>query len=290
MMISRRTFLRHGSLCLAGLGAGARSAADPGVEPLLRIGLMTDLHYADKPPGGTRFYREALTKLDEAVAHFNRTLPDLVIELGDLVDQADTVDKEIEWLESIEQHFSKLVMPRHYVLGNHCVTTLTKEEFARHSGSTGGHSAFDAKGLRILILDSCFREDGTAYGRRNFHWQDANLPKAELAWLEAELQTGDGPVVVMAHQRLDAAPNHGVRNAAEIRALLEKSGRVLAVFQGHSHQNDYQRISGIHYVTLVAMVEGTGMDQSGYTVLEVLPDSSLRLHGLRRQASHELGR
>jgi len=288
MIISRRAFLHHGSLCLAGLGAGSILAAEPAANPLLRIGLMTDPHFADKPAAGSRFYREALAKLDEAVAHFNRTKPDFVVELGDFVDQADTVDQESEWLTSIEEHYRRLDMPRHYVLGNHCVTTLTKQEFARHTGSTGGHNAFDAMGLRILILDSCYREDGTAYGRKNFHWQDANLPKTELAWLEAELRAGDGPVVVMAHQRLDSDPAHSVRNAAAVRTILEKSGRVLAVFQGHSHRNDYQQIAGIHYVTLVAMVEGSGADQSGYTMLDVMPDSSLRLHGLRRQTSRGL--
>lgn len=64
---------------------------------------------------------------------------------------------------------------------------------------------------------------------------------------------------------------------------------MLAVFQGHSHANDYQQIAGIHYCTLVAMIEGSGAENSGYAVLDVMPDSSLRLHGFRRQESRKLG-
>ncbi len=289
-MISRRAFLHQGALCLAGHGAGSLLAADDTAKPLLRAGLMTDLHYADKESTKTRFYREALGKLDEAVAYYNREQPALVVELGDFIDQADSVELETEWLKVMESHFAKLEMPRHYVLGNHCVGTLTKQEFAQHSQAAGGHAAFEHNGVTFLILDACFREDGVPYERSNFHWQDANLPPNELAWLESELGKAGGPVIVLAHQRLDLDKAHAVRNAAEARALLEKSGKVLAVFQGHSHKNDYQQIAGIHYTTLVAMIEGSGLENSGYTMLDILSDGSLRLHGFRRQESRVLNR
>ncbi len=249
---------------------------------------MTDLHYADKEPTKPRFYREALAKLDEAVETMNREKPALVIELGDFIDQADSVEREIEWLKTMESHFARLSMPRHYVLGNHCVGTLTKQEFAAHTKAPGGHAAFEENGVTFLILDACFREDGTPYERKNFNWQDANLPMAELAWLEAALAKAGGPVIVFAHQRLDMDKAHAVRNAAEVRALLEKSGKVLAVFQGHSHKNDYQQIAGIHYTTLVAMVEGSGMENNGYSMLDIMADGSLRLNGFRRQVNRTL--
>lgn len=287
-MKTRRAFLQDSSLVLAGLGGGALRAADPEARPLLRAGLMTDLHYADKEPAGTRFYREALAKLDEAVEVMNREQPALVVELGDFIDQADSVDLETEWLRVMEERYARLKMPRHYVLGNHCVGTLTKDEFARHTDGTGGHAVVEAGGVTFLLPDSCFREDGTPYGRKNFHWQDTNLPPAELAWLEAELERAPGPVIVLAHQRLDQDKAHAVRNAAAARTLLEKSGKVLAVFQGHSHKNDYQQISGIHYTTLAAMIEGSGPENNSYAMLDVLADGSLRVKGFRRQADRTL--
>lgn len=286
-MKSRRAFLQQGTLCLAGLGARDCLAANAAAKPVFQAGLMTDLHYADKEPTKTRFYREALAKLDEAVAVMNQKQPSFVVELGDFIDQADSVELETEWLQRMESHYAALTMPRHYVLGNHCVGTLTKEEFAANTKSAGGHCAFEHNGITFVILDSCFREDGTPYQRKNFHWQDANLPAAEMDWLESALAKAGGPVIVLAHQRLDLDKAHAVRNAEEIRAKLEKSGKVLAVFQGHSHKNDYQHINGIHYTTLVAMVEGSGMENSGYALLDILPDSSLRLTGFRRQQQRD---
>jgi alkaline phosphatase len=281
---SRRAFLRSGALCLAASSSAQLLAAEAAAKPLFRLGLMTDLHYADKESSKTRFYREALGKLDEAVAYFNEHRPARVVELGDLIDQADEVDQEIAWLKVIEERFARLAMPRHYVLGNHCVTTLTKEEFAAHTGlGSRPHTHFDEGGVRFIILDACYREDGAPYGRKNFSWQDANIPPAELEWLKARLTDAPGPVIVLAHQRLDLDAAHAVRNADAVRVVLEQSGKVLAVFQGHSHKNDYQQIAGIHYCTLVAMVEGSGLDNSGYALLDVMPDRSLRVHGFRRQ-------
>jgi len=47
-------------------------------------------------------------------------------------------------------------------------------------------------------------------------------------------------------------------SAPEVRQILEDSGNVSAVFQGHSHQNDYRDINGIHYCTMRAVIEGSG--------------------------------
>ncbi|MFN9977156.1 MAG: alkaline phosphatase, partial [Phycisphaerae bacterium] len=65
------------------------------------------------------------------------------------------------------------------------------------------------------------------------------------------------------------------------------SGKVLAVFQGHSHQNDLEEIGGIHYCTLVAMVEGSGVENNGYSLMEIEPTGTIRLTGFRTQKSYD---
>ncbi|MCA9045644.1 MAG: alkaline phosphatase, partial [Planctomycetaceae bacterium] len=117
-------------------------------------------------------------------------------------------------------------------------------------------------------------------------WTDANIPAAELEWLQADLNASDKPVIVFAHQRLDVSNNHGVKNNAAVRKVFETSGKVLAVFQGHSHQNDLKDIGGIHYCTLVAMVEGSGAENNGYSLMDIEPNGTIRLSGFRKQNSH----
>jgi alkaline phosphatase len=296
--LGRRACLRDGTLVLTAASLSSRylladeqpAAASPSAPDGVRVGLMTDLHYADKPPAGTRHYRETLAKFAEAAQQFEADKPAFVVELGDFIDAADSVDTELGYLSTINREFSQLTSDRHYVLGNHCVDTLTKEEFLGAVGQKQSYGSFDRGGIHFVMLDACFRSDGQPYGRRNFEWTDANIPAAELDWLAADLQATSKPVVVFAHQRLDVSTSHGVKNNAQVRAILEAAGNVLAVFQGHSHQNDLKEIGGIHYCTLVAMVEGGGVDNNGYARLDITPDGTLELTGFRRQQSRRWNR
>ena len=81
--------------------------------------------------------------------------------------------------------------------------------------------------------------------------------------------------------------NYGVKIAAQVRKVLEKPGKVLAVFQGHSHKNDLNDIGGIHYCTLVAMVEGSGEENNGYATMDLFDDGTIRIAGFRRQKSYD---
>jgi len=285
LSISRRAFVRGGSLFLLG-ASGARHTAAADSPRRVRVGLITDLHYADKPAKGTRHYRDTPAKLAEAVRQFTADGPDFVVELGDLIDAAETVETELGYLRAIGRVFDGFVGPKHYVLGNHCVDMLTKDEFLGGVGRKESFYSFDAGGTHFVVLDACFRADGKPYGRKNSDWKDANVPDDELDWLAADLAKTDKRVIVFAHQRLDNGGVHAVKNAAAVRERLEKSGRVPAVFQGHSHKNDHQEIAGIHYTTLAAMVEGPGPESSGYSLLDVLADGTLRLSGFRKQANY----
>jgi alkaline phosphatase len=286
----RRAFLKNGTLILAASAScplSLLSAREPDMSPI-RIGLITDLHYADKPPFGSRHYRETPAKLAEAAAEFRKHDLSFVVELGDLVDAADSVETELKYLQQINEQFSGICPQRHYVLGNHCVYTLTKQEFLDAVQQEKSYYSFDRGSVHFVVLDSCFRDDGQPYGRKNFQWTDANVPDEELAWLRDDLRTTSLPTVVFAHQRLDVEDDYGVRNAAAVRRVLEESGMVLAVFQGHSHANDLTQIGGIHYCTLVAMVEGSVAWQNGYSVIAIADDGTIEVSGYRRQSDYRL--
>ena len=287
IQLRRRAFLKHGTLVLAAASVNATKAVENEEAQHLRVGLITDLHYAEKAPAGTRHYRETLSKLREAAKQFEQDKPAFVVELGDLIDAADSVEVEQSYLKTINREFSTICKERHYVLGNHCVDTLRKEEFLGGVEQEKSYYSFDRDGFHFVVLDSCFRSDGQPYGRKNSEWTDTNIPAAELEWLEGDLKVNDKPVIVFAHQRLDVSNNHGVKNNADVRTIFESSSKVLAVFQGHSHQNDLTEIGGIHYCTLVAMVEGSGAENNGYSLMEIEPNGTIHLTGFRKQKSHK---
>lgn len=291
-LLGRRAFLRENVLFLsAGLVSTWRPAGAWGNEQAaedLQFGLITDLHYADKPSRGTRQYRQTPIKLAEAIDAFNKQKVTFVAELGDLVDSAPDVETELGYLKTIQSQLSAGVKQRHYVLGNHCVERLTKAEFLGEVGQKESYFSFDQGGCHFIILDACFRPDGVPYGRLNSDWREAYIPPEELTWLESDLAATDRPVIVFAHHRLDIDTHYAPRNVADVRRVLESSGKVQVVFQGHSHANDYRDVNGIHYCTLVAMIEGEAPENNGYSIVTVKRNGELTVTGFRKQKTHRL--
>ena len=286
----RRVFLKDGSLLLVGSAVALQNrtgiAVGAAADASVRFSMITDLHYADKAPAGSRHYRETIAKLEQVTAQFEKEKPDFLVCLGDLIDAAADVKTELGYLTRITKEMSNIKLTKHYVLGNHCVDTLTKKEFLGGVGQEKSYYSFDKGNVHFVVLDACFRSDGVPYQRKNFVWTDPNVPAAELQWLKQDLANADKPTVVFAHQRLDNAGSHGIKNAGEVRQVLEKSGQVLAVFQGHSHQNEHKVIGEIHYCTLVAMVEGSFEASNGCSTASVFADGTIRLTGFRKQASY----
>ncbi|MCA9263506.1 MAG: metallophosphoesterase [Planctomycetales bacterium] len=296
--LSRRQLLQGSALVMCGMARSAwgdepvaaeTAAAAHDTLPQLRIGLMTDLHHADKQPMGTRHYRETIPKLTEAVQKLNESQVDLTVELGDLIDSTDSLEDELLALDAIQAEFTKVQNDRHYVLGNHCVHLLEKSEFLDRTSRREPHYAFDHGDHHFVILDACYRHDMEPYGRKNFEWNDSNIPTAEIDWLRQDLKSAAKPTVIFVHQRLDLdPPNHyAIKQSAAIREVLEQSRQVVAVLQGHSHKNEHQELNGIHYCTLRAMVEGSGESSNGYAILDLFADGSLKLHGFRDQSTHD---
>jgi predicted phosphodiesterase len=287
---NRRAFLRNGSLFLLAAGFAGELTAAETEAPELRFGMLTDLHHADIPTKGTRFYRETLTKLEAAAEQFKTDKPKFIVELGDLIDNGASPEDDLKFLKRVNDSFTAISPNRHYVLGNHCVQILTKEEFLGGIERKKSYYSFDEGNYHFIALDACFTSAGVPYQRNNFKWDDCFIPPAELEWLEADLkQSAPKKTIVFAHQRLDVTKQYSPKNTADVRKLLEASGNVLAVFQGHSHKNDYQNIAGIHYCTLVAMVEGNGAENNSYTTLDILPGNVLRLTGFKQQKSYRWG-
>jgi alkaline phosphatase len=278
--ITRRSFIQAGSL-LAATGARAEEPAP------VRFGVITDLHYADRDSAGDRHYRAALGKLEAAVAAFNAEPLDFVIQLGDFIDEGATVEAELEHLRRAEAVYARARAPRHYVLGNHCVWSLTRDQFY---GAVAGRRApysFDVRGWHFVVLDACFRADGKPYGAKNFEWLDSDIPAAQRDWLARDLEAAPGATVVFVHQRLDVETHYGVKSARAVREILAASGKVRAVFQGHNHLNEVRTQGGIPYVTLEAAIEGAKPESNAYGFVTCSP-ASIQVEGRLRQESHRL--
>ncbi len=258
--------------------------------------MVTDAHYADIPKRGTRHYGESVDKMAECVELMNNQKVDFLIELGDLKDESKPATEAgtLKFLQRIEAVFGRFKGPRYHVLGNHDVDSISKEQFLDLVENTGigkerSYYSFDSKGAHFVVLDADYTANGTDYDHGNFNWRDTNIPDHELKWLGKDLAATSKPVIVFVHQQLDeTGAYHSVKNGVAVRRVLEKSGRVLAVFQGHNHGGAYSHIEGIHYYTLKALVEGSGAENNSYAIVEVLGNHDVVVTGYRKAVGKTL--
>lgn len=281
--ISRRDFLKLG----AAAGLGLVGFADAHHNAEFSFGLVGDVHYADKSMRINRYYREAIGKLEQCVTTFNaRTLP-FAIMLGDFIDKAPDKSTELAYLKTVRQTFAQYAGDKHFVLGNHDLARLSKDEFLANCGATTAqcHYSFDAGGYHFVILDAGFTKGGAAYNAGNFKWKDANIPAVQQEWLADDLLNARAKkTMVCVHQNLhDESSIYGVKNAKAVRKILEKAGNVLAVLQGHDHKGAYAKINGIHYFTLKALVDGATLKNNSYAIVTIAPDGRMLLRGFGRE-------
>lgn len=295
--LSRRRFLGLAGTAASGLMFAPELFAQNAKKPVIRFGMLSDVHYADREPAGERFYRQSLSKVKEAVDQMNHQNVDFLIELGDFKDQ-DTTPNEantLNYLTNIESVFQKFEGPTYHVLGNHDMDGISKQQFLESVEntdipSTKSYYSFNRKKIHFVVLDGNFTKEGKSYDHGNFSWEDASIPDEEISWLRNDLSQNKFPVIVFIHQMLDDSKNvkQAVQNAAEIRQILEQSEKVLCVLQGHVHEERYNLINGIHYYSVNAVVDGDGPENSAYMIVDVYKDGSLKIDGYRRATDREI--
>ena len=292
--ITRREFLKDSGLVIAGVSFGIPLAhANRNYSTAkLSFGIVTDVHYADAEPIGTRRYRESMVKMNECVTLMNDKKVDFIIELGDFKDQGEPMaeDATLKYLTVIEKVYQQFKGPRYHVIGNHDVDSISKNQFLARVENTGitnrlTYYSFDAKGFHFVVLDANFKADGSDYDHGNFNWEDTNIPVWQIDWLKEDLVSTSKPVIAFVHQQLDVTGSTGVRNAVKVRKVFQESGKVLAVFQGHHHAGHYSQIEGIHYYTLKAMVEGSGEKNNSYAIVDVSYENNIGITGYRKAIS-----
>ncbi len=281
-------------ICLLIAALSVTCPADAQAPPLVRFGVITDLHYADIDPNGARAYRESDQKVAEFVQVMHAKGAAFVVELGDFKDQDPKPDpaRTLEYLRQIESVFARFDGPRYHVIGNHDTDSLSKAEFLAAAPNTGivpnaTHYTFVNGGVRAIVLDASHKADGSDYDRGNFEWSDTNIDAPQLSWLKTTLAASREPVIVFVHQQLDGTGAYYVKNAAQVREALEQSGNVIAVLQGHRHEGAFSRINGIPYFTFKAAVEGSGPWNSAYAIVDVMPDLEVRVLGYRKADSRD---
>jgi len=283
--------------------------------PILKIGLVADPQYADKPVSKTRFYRESLNKLKEAVDTFNQENVDFVQNLGDIIDEG--------WsnFDSIFFVYKKLnsSIENYQLLGNHdfSIDSSQMKGLLGKLSMPDCYYSYERKGWRFIVLDATdyayysnslhghsINEIDDYYsqieGRANQKTYNGAIGKKQQTWLKNEIAKAEKAkqkIIIFSHVPIRPfGGKYNLWNDFEIANLIEKSPNVVAYISGHNHAGDYVCVNGIHYITLSGMVEeqsnsfgilyvykdyvllkGAGSQRTFR--LKVKPEYKLRAHG-----------
>lgn len=298
--INRRKFIESTVCAVGGITIPGIVMANKKYKPI-RFGIVTDIHYADTPdnPELNRYYKESLDKVAECVELMNEQKVDFLIELGDLKDQGNPPKESgtLTYLESIENVLKKFKGPLYHVLGNHDMDSISKLQFLQEVSNYGFYNAvnfysFTRGPFHFVVLDANYNSIEQEYDHGNFDWTEARIPENQLRWLKSELKYHKKPAIIFVHHQLDsplvADKRHCPGNADIVRKILEESGRVLAVFQGHYHKGGLNKINNIFYYTLKAVVEGSGRENNNYAIVEIDEQLKISIKGYRKTNSEEL--
>jgi len=268
---------------------------------LLHIGIIADAHAhdTDSPVEGKVMtnYAARLTAFVEAM---NTWKPDAVMQLGDLVNgnfvmgallgDATRIGGLLAEAVGLLDRFDGPIV---HVAGNHDFYDLSLAQYLEILEMETTVYGFDLGGFHFVVLDAEYEPDGTHYDHV-FLRVKGHVPPEQLDWLRDDLAATDLPSVVLIHQPLDSdfdslAGGPPVANHLEVRRILEDAGTVIAVFQGHDHENRYALIGGIHYVTFAAMVDHTEPTPPTWAQLTFDPSArTIKIEGFGLQSDWEL--
>lgn len=288
--ITRRKFLINSAL-LTGTACLTPQLLS-GKTKNVRFGLLTDSHYADREPSGTRYYRQSLDKMKECINLLNREKVDFAIHLGDFKDERpDPRESDtLRFLDEIETEYARFKGPRYHCIGNHDLDSISKEQFQARIVNTGIPSkdtfySFDHHGYHFIVLDPNFHADGRPHHKGDFEWFDAHLTDEQWQWFETDLNNTRLPVIVFSHFTLyeyvkgDAVFHiTGYKRAQQI---MQQSGKVIACFHGHTHEENYATIGGIHYCTHFGMVDYEGLENNSFAIIEI-SEKEILVNGYKR--------
>lgn len=247
----------------------------------MKIFLITDIHHGENSNypnlGGLEYVNVFGEQFEKLIPTLKGEMDgcDLVINLGDFIHD-ESPEKDIEIYKEAVSLLSTKTLTKH-VLGNHDKKNISRETFATLIGEEKSYYSFDLGNYHHVVLDgNAIEPRGPMY-----------LSEEQLVWLKEDLDKTQLKTIVYCHHPLDnqsmddnyyfkeRPERASVNNKFFVRNVLKKSGKVLAVFSGHTHFYAKQEIDGITYFTIPSFMENDGKHapQAEYGIATVEGDN-----------------
>jgi len=243
-----------------------------------KIVIFSDLHYAPELPvnNGSRIERKLINKsleiLEKLINEINNNIkPNVVINLGDLVEDFNDHDEDIENLKYILNRFKEIEAPFYSIIGNHDLRSMKSrnevEEIMEYE-----HSTFSVNecGLHLVFLGTYVNNDfGNEEGGI---YKTQFMSQEDIEWLKQDLKENNLPVLVFLHFGVAEDEMKGnwwfedspecalLGNRKLLKEILEKENNLIAVFSGHQHWTKKLVENNVNYYILGSLTENINND------------------------------
>ena len=228
IIMPRRDFFRStGVVATSILMPRQVKAALSNIKKPIKLGMIADLHQDVMHDGPAR--------LKAFLDAMKNEKPDALLQLGDF---AYPSKKN----EVVTKAFEKAHPKALHVLGNHEIDGgHSFDQVAKLWGMKGRYYTENVNGLDLIVLDCNEKPKNHERG------YPAHVGQVQLEWLEKQLKTLKGPILVLSHQPL-AGPG-SIDNAGEVQTLLNGAvDKVLLAVNGHTHIDHLERPGKLSYL------------------------------------------
>ncbi len=276
-------------------------------EPIIRFGVVTDMHYSPKHPENkkhpTRSYKLPKAKLQEAVNTFNQEKVAFTAILG------DNIDLYAESFYELKPVLAQLDKPHHIVLGNHdfldFYSTPKQDSVLKILGVKKPYYSFVKNNIRFIFLDSndlalYSRAENTPEGKearalynklkaeknKAGHKYNGTLSQKQIDWmveLIEKSQKKGQQVICFAHMPLQPYGTFAGTDMQgdKINKILSRYSNVKAVLTGHHHEGSKSLEGPVKHYNFVGMIEGSA---NHYSIVSLYPDR-MEIKGYGEQES-----
>ena len=256
----------------------------------LKILIFSDLHFTEQLfdtfdfEKSSKLLQYALPLLDKLIDKINNEIkPDVVICLGDLIQDNNNHDIDINRIKLVWSFFQNIKKPLYSLPGNHDLKTMnSREEVEKIMGYIHSTFSVDIKGYHLIFLgtevDKNLKPEGGGISRTR------RISKSDLEWLESDLENTKLPSLVFCHygiaedtmkgnRQFENCPQDAfIENRVELKQILEKSNKVIGVFSGHQHWVKRIQENGINYYLVGSLIENlnkNGIPDGAYMTVNI---------------------
>jgi manganese-dependent ADP-ribose/CDP-alcohol diphosphatase len=271
-------------------------------KPLFSFGLIADVQYCSCEAEGSRYYRNSLSKLRDAMNSLREDSVDFIFNMGDLIDHNFESFKPV--LNIIDSSGIKV----YHLSGNHdySVDNRYKHRLPIHQPSQEGYYSFVFKNFRFIALNG---NEMSIYAGNNktmiqqaedyivnlknegavnaIEW-NGGISTKQLAWLKSELDDAvlkGEKVFILCHFPVFPESIYNLLNYNDVLHLLKNYDNIIAWFNGHNHAGNYDNFNSIHFLTMKGMVETE--NTGSYSVVEVY-SNKIWINGYGKEKSQIL--